>query len=465
MPGVAALAIRNLHLDMTPQEFLDNSSVSAGTNSDTLTFDVTNHDPLFASKMATAYARAYVQYRLQVETAPLDAAKRGIADRLETTPKGALYNSLVEKEQTLDELEALKTSDASVIRTGGVAVQTAPKTVRNVVLGMILGLFLGIGLAFLREALDTRVRSAEAIEERLGIPLLARLPEPSKKLRTTDELVMVAEPTSVPAEAFRMLRTNFEFAALGKDMRTVMVTSATEQEGKSTTIANLAVALARSGKRVALVDLDLRRPYLDRFFGLRDRPGVTQVALGAATLDDAIALVPVASEAGSSPGPLRFANGNGNGSGNGNSGGEVAGWLHVLAAGAIPPNPGEFIGTARLAEILRHLREHSDIVLVDAPPLFHVGDGLGPELQGRRRPSRYAHGRDAPADADRVASPSGDDAGSEARLCRDWRRGGRGLWLRVRLRLPPAELRTVDWRWCSRMNAGEATIWRPAANQ
>jgi Mrp family chromosome partitioning ATPase/capsular polysaccharide biosynthesis protein len=389
VPNVAARAIRALRLDITPTAFLDASSVTPGANADTLSFAVTNHDPQLASRMATAYANAYVAYRLQVETAPIEAARKGLEERLKTTPRGSLYNSLVDKDQTLAELEALKTSNASVIRDGGTAVQTAPKTTRNVVLGIVLGLFLGIGLAFLRETLDTRVRSAEAIAERLELPLLSRLPEPPKKLREINHLAMLDDPTGIQAEAFRMLRTNVEFAALGKDVQTVMVTSAVEREGKSTTIANLAVAMARAGQRVILVDLDLRRPFVDRFFDLREHVGLTQVAIGRVALNDA--LVPVSLDA-----PLVGRNGiasvvtgngqvkiatngllNGHTNGNGNGDGRYThGSLHVLPSGPIPPDPGEFVGTARLTEILEQLRDEADVVLIDAPPLFHVGDGL-----------------------------------------------------------------------------------------
>src|SRR5207248_1374590 len=145
---------------------------------------------------------------------------------------------------------------------------------------------LGIGLAFLWEALDTRVRSAEEIDERLKLPLLGRLPEPAKRLRMENRLAMVDEPTSAGAEAFRMLRTNVDFANLERGAKTIMVTSAVEGEGKSTTAANLAVAFARSGKRVVLIDLDLRRPFVDKFFTANGHPGVTQVALGMASLEE-----------------------------------------------------------------------------------------------------------------------------------------------------------------------------------
>jgi non-specific protein-tyrosine kinase len=191
---------------------------------------------------------------------------------------------------------------------------------------------------------------------------------------------MLAEPTGLQAEAFRMLRTNLEFAALGKDVRTIMITSGVEQEGKSTTVANLAVALARSGQQVILADLDLRRPFVERFFDLDDRPGVTQVAVGHATVDEALAPValstPEAVMASLASGRASASRVHANGKGRVNGKTHHTGSLHVLAAGPIPPDPGEFVGTDRLTEVLEELRERADVVLIDAPPLFHVGDGL-----------------------------------------------------------------------------------------
>jgi tyrosine-protein kinase len=377
VPSVARAAVRETHQNMSPGAFLSASTVTPGANADILTFTVENSNPRLAARLATAYAHSYVTYRLAVDTAPIMAALKEVEGQIaKLPPKGSLFNNLEDKATQLRTLAALKTANASVVRNSASAVQTAPRTTRNVVLGLLLGLFLGVALAFLREALDTRVRSAEAIAEQLSLPLLARLPEPDKKLRAENQLVMTADPTGVQAEAFRMLRTNVEFAALGKEAHVVMVTSATEQEGKSTTIANLAVAMARAGQHVVLIDLDLRRPYVDRFFNLQGRPGLTQVALGSAQLGEAIVRIPLArTEA------LLPLNGNGNGhgpaSGNGNAAARSnVGALDVLPSGPIPPDPGEFVGTARLTEILEHIRTHADVVLVDAPPLLHVGDGL-----------------------------------------------------------------------------------------
>jgi Mrp family chromosome partitioning ATPase len=259
-----------------------------------------------------------------------------------------------------------------VVRTASSAVQVQPRPLRNGILGLALGLVLGLGLAFLWEALDTRVRSAEEIASKLGLPLLARLPAPPRQLRKDEQLVMLADARGVQAESFRMLRTNLEFVRLGHDIRTIMVTSAVEQEGKSTTVANLAVALARAGQRVALVDLDLRRPFIDHFFDLRYRPGLTQVALGQTTLEDA--LIPIAITEPTDPGP-RDENGNGNATER-PAASLPTGGLRVLVSGPLPPNAGEFVGSEALAHILGDLRGRFDSILIDAPPLLQVGDPL-----------------------------------------------------------------------------------------
>ncbi|MBA2475907.1 MAG: CpsD/CapB family tyrosine-protein kinase [Actinobacteria bacterium] len=270
--------------------------------------------------------------------------------------------TLIDKAEQLRTFEALEGSNAFLLRAATGAVKIQPRPLRSAALGLILGAFLGLGLALLWEVLDTRVRSAEEIGDRLKLPLLARVPEPPRQLARQNRLVMVADPRSSQAEAFRMLRTNLEFVNLEREARTIMITSAVEREGKSTTIANLAVALAKGGRRVVLVDLDLRRPFLDVFFGLQGRPGLTDVALGRVSLEDAIA-------------PISIAEGGRGGARNGHVS-TMDGVLEVLPSGPIPPDPGDFMGTRRLQDILALLGERADLVLIDAPPLLHVGDAL-----------------------------------------------------------------------------------------
>lgn len=399
----------------TAQDLLTASEVTAKQNADLLEFRVTDRDRALAARLATEYARQFVAYRHELDTAALVDARQEVQARiarLEATGnrRSPLYRSLVEKEQELRTLEALQTSNAFLVRHADEARQVQPRPLRNGILGLALGLVLGIGFAFLWEALDTRVRSAEEIGERLGLPLLGRLPKPPRPLRRRDRLAMLEKPSGVHAEAFRMLRTNLDFVNLDRAARMIMITSAVEGEGKSTTAANLAVALARVGRRVILVDLDLRRPYLDRFFQLEYRPGIADVVLAHVDVERALAPIalggpdsPVALDAEDADLPqarevtsataleelltIRTGGPGGRsaqavqdmpvavrGGGNGDGRGQAHGRLQVLPSGPIPPDPGEFVGGEALADVLERLRERADLVLIDSAPLLHTGN-------------------------------------------------------------------------------------------
>jgi Mrp family chromosome partitioning ATPase/capsular polysaccharide biosynthesis protein len=391
-PVIAQRVSKDIHRARTAGEILGETGIAAAPDSDILTFSVIDPDPALAAKIANAYANEFTIYQTEANTAAYDAAAKkikGHLDELATNgdTNSGVYQALVRNLQEVETLAALQTKNAQLYRPANYAYQVQPRPFRNGVFAVVLGLFLGIGLALLREALDTRVRSAEEIGEKTGLPLLARLPEPPRRLRRDHRLVMLDQPNGVAAEAFRMLRTNLEFVRLERRAKTIMVTSAVEAEGKSTSIANLAIALARVGQRVALVDLDLRRPFLHRFFDLQG-PGLTQVALGYAGLDDALVQIPISGSdvlgaGGFSPGngyPNAIGNGHGNGNGNGNGHGnghaQTHGRLEVLPAGPIPPNVDEFLGSQRVAEIIEELRDRVDVVLVDSTPLLVVGDAM-----------------------------------------------------------------------------------------
>jgi tyrosine-protein kinase len=378
-PEVARRALEAAGVDdRSTEDLLSQSSVSAKQNADLLHFSVTDRDPAVAANLANEYVKAYIGYRAKLDTAALLKAQRDVDARLKALRRGsAAYEALVEKGNTVDTMIALASQPAVLVDPASGAAQVQPRPVRNGILAGVLGIVLGIALAFLWEALDTRVRSAEEVGERLGLPLLARLPEPPRKLRSHDELVMVAEPDSVGGEALRTLRTNLDFVALNGAPRTIMVTSAIQAEGKSTTVANLAVAYARAGKHVVLVDLDLRRPYIDRFFPFEERPGLTEVALGYADLDEAIlsvgfTLLTTSGGARRVRPALRQAAPTENGNGQR----KVEAVLDAISAGPIPPNGGDFIGSEPLGEILARLRDRYELVLIDAPPLLRVGDGI-----------------------------------------------------------------------------------------
>jgi succinoglycan biosynthesis transport protein ExoP len=365
-PAVAARALQQAGIrGRSAQALLDRSSVDTASNADLLTFSVTDHDPRTASVLATAYARAYTAYRRAIDTGSLVRARHEIEQRLaELRARGdsgsSLYASLVEKGQELRTLQVLQQSNALLVRTAGAAQKIQPRPLRNGILGGILGLVVGLGLAFLVDALNTRIRSVSEIEERLDLPMLGRLPEPSRRLRALNRLAMLDDPRAAEAEGIQLLATNFEFVNLDRGARTVLFTSATRGEGKSTTAANLAIALARSGKRVALVDLDLRRPVLDSYFDLKGQPGLTHVLLGRTSLEDALAHIPVVDEQESNPA----------------FNGAASGLLELLTAGRLPPNPAEFVRSHALNEILAQLEERADLVFVDAPPLLGLSDAM-----------------------------------------------------------------------------------------
>jgi Mrp family chromosome partitioning ATPase/capsular polysaccharide biosynthesis protein len=356
---------------LTANSFLGSASVTASTDADILNFNVTYGDAETATRLATIHAREFIQHRRELDTASIIAARKELRGRIEELNRTGFRGSplvakLVENEQALRTMEALQTANASLLRPASGAAQIQPRKRRAAVLGVMLGLMLGVGLAFARDALDTRVRSSTEISDTLGTTLLARIAAPPRALRRRNRLVMTVSPNSADAEAFRMLRANLDFVNLDRGARSIMVSSALEKEGKSTTVANLAVALARAGQRVALVDLDLRRPAIAGFFAIPySHPGVTNIVVGSSTLDQALVEV---SRTPSDGVDATHADGNGVGS---NGGGGV---LKVLTSGRLPPNPGEVVKAKRLTDALAQLSQAFDFVLIDTPPLLSVGD-------------------------------------------------------------------------------------------
>jgi succinoglycan biosynthesis transport protein ExoP len=350
----------------TANELLDASSVTARTGTDVLVFRVTDGDAALASRLATLYAQQYLAYANDLATRAIKSARREVEEKiasLEASGRSGngFYADLLSKDEQLATMEALQTGNATLIKSAGEASQVAPTPVRNGLLGLLVGLVLGLGLAFLRDHLDTRERSASEVSERLALPLLARLPEPPRRLRQDNRLVMLEEPTSPDAEPFRVLATNLEFVSHEQRPRTILVTSACPGEGKSTTAANLAVTLARTGRRVVLVDLDLRRPFVHELFHIPPEPGLTTMALGQATLEDSLVSIPV--------GGVGIAAQPGGGVG------VTENRLEVLCAGRMPPNPGDFIRSRGVGKLIAHLSEVFTVI-IDAAPLLGLGDSL-----------------------------------------------------------------------------------------
>jgi non-specific protein-tyrosine kinase len=357
---------------------LGEGSVVPDPDTDILNFRVADTDPSVATRLATAWSQAYSEQTRELRTSALTAAEKNLQSQL-----NALRDGTSAEQRTVNDLESqlalvrtlisLGTNGAVVLSAPTFAQQVSPSLARAGVSGLLIAAVVAGILAAILELLDTRVRRTEDIAAELGLSGLARLPDTRKRPGAGHTVLMlnigehVDRTDHETIEAFRLLRTNVDFATLQDPAPMVMVTSGLPAEGKSTTIANLAAAEARAGRRVALVDLDLRSPVLHQLFGVPLRPGLTDVALDQASLDDAT---------------TRFALLEG--------GAERAeasrsdGLLAVIPAGVQPPDPGDFLATSALGELLNGLRESYDLVLVDSAPMLPVSDAviLSPHMSG-----------------------------------------------------------------------------------
>lgn len=220
-----------------------------------------------------------------------------------------------------------------------------PQPVRNAVLALVAGSVLGLGLAFLLEQLDDHVHGSDEVEAATGgLPILGLVPRSRRRNRRG-----VASPAELPhdpalAESFRALRTAIQFVALGKPLRSIQVTSAGGADGKTTAVAGLAVTLAQAGKRVVVVDCDLRRPRVHDLFGVDPEVGLTSVLTGEATVGEAVHWV------------------------------EDPQGMALVPCGSVPPNPSELLAAERLRDVIAPLEEWCDFVLIDTPPVLPVAD-------------------------------------------------------------------------------------------
>lgn len=338
-------------------------TVSSSPEADILTFLAINADPAVAAELANTYAEVFIEKRREVlveEFAEVAAQVQEQIDTIETQldalaeedpsrrPLEQRREGLVFNLQELSLASQLSGGSRATIITPGVAPTAPfqPNTSRNMMLGAVLGLMVGVGVAFLREFLDDRIRlpeDLEAVDPRLVN--LAAIPVATDN-GDDGHIISLDDPDGIVAESYRRLRSSIVFMAATQDLQVIQVTSASQSEGKSTTVANLAVALARTGKRVVVVDADLRRPRQHALFGIAASPGITDVLVGTHEPDD-VAARPI---------------------------GNVA--LAVIPAGSTAPNPAELLSTNEMSDVIDSLAAVADIVLIDSPPLLAVSDAL-----------------------------------------------------------------------------------------
>lgn len=372
--GPVKMEVRRL-LGVTPA-----ISASPVGQTDVIEVKARSTDADRAAIVANTYSRAYIDFRrkqavegvldaaeevqakidsLQAQAAPLvaqiaaaDPRNRGEVEARLRPQIESLQSQQALFKQKLDQLQvdaALKSGGVELVTPATVpTTPVEPRPIRTGAIALMVGLLFGIGLAFLFDYLDDSVKNKDDLHDVVqGVPVLGLIPlVPGWKNKDESQLVSFHEPNSPAAEAYRSLRTSVQFLGLDRSLGIIEVTSASAGEGKTTTLANLGVALARAGQQVIVVCCDLRKPRLHEFFGLSNTVGFTSVLVGDVGLSTALQRV---------PGMDR---------------------LRVLASGPIPPNPSELLASDRAGELLTVLAQQADVVLVDAPPVLPVTDAV-----------------------------------------------------------------------------------------
>jgi Mrp family chromosome partitioning ATPase len=364
LPEVARIAARSSTIEVTPERLSAETQITPAEGADSLTFTLTDSNPERAQAFADAYALGYVRYQDTQEREAQEELQQRIDElRAEGGPETATaIADLLDRGGTGTGQTGGNATTIGQPAAAGEKIQ--PEPTKDAILGGVIGLVLGISLVFVRDALNTRVRTAEEVEERLGLPLLGRIPPPDR--RGERELDVLSRPHSSQAEAYRLLATNMELVNLDRGAKSIMITSPLHSEGKSLTAASLGVCFARRGYQVVIVEADVRRPVLAGLFDLGERAGLSDVVLGVAKLEDALATIELPAEE-HPPDDERGARLT-------NGAGPAAGRLEVLVAGPTPPSPPEFLKTQAVTGVLSQLTKRADLVLIDTPPILGLSD-------------------------------------------------------------------------------------------
>ena len=354
---VADRTARRLGRGLSGEDVSEATEVEAEGQSDVVSISATAPDPQFAARLANTFGEEYVDFRREADRSTIREAQqlvrselRGLSPKERRAESG---QSLAERLNQLGVLASLQTGNAELAETARPPDDPAsPKPLRNALLGLVLGALLGLGLALLVDRLDRRLRDPKEVEDAFDRPVLAGLPE-SGAIKDADPLLR-----GVPEgerEAFRMLRANLRYFNVSRDIRSVLITSSSPGDGKSTVAWGLAVAAASTGSRTLLVEADLRHPSLATRYGLRSQRGLTSVLTGEVDRTAAVTEIPVTASANQA---------------------QPAHSMDVMLAGPLPPNPTDLIESPAMADLIREVEPEYDLVVIDTPPVAIVSDAI-----------------------------------------------------------------------------------------
>lgn len=341
--------------DFTAEELRDLVTVSGSDSADVISFTATSDDPDEAIAAANAVAGAYPEWRAEVAAAGVSEAIEQLRSELPTAEDPDVIR---EQLQRLEVMETVSSGNAMLIEEAEEATKLAPKPVRDTILGAAIGLVIALLIAGIREVLDTRIRSDDDVEQILKTPILASIGRLPKRSR----LVTLGRHADRFGDAYALLAANVMQFASGDGPTIVAVTSATKEEGKTTTASNLGVAMAQRGVRVVLADFDVRRPSLAPVFQLPAvTPGVLQIVQDGIAPTSALQTVQINGDL--APRRRRSLVKQRDAAAGTT---EAPGSLRVLPAGG--STRGAISHSPRVAELLRALADDAEVVIVDTPP-------------------------------------------------------------------------------------------------
>lgn len=302
--------VSELDLPISSQALAKQVSAESPADTVLINVSVTDPDPQMAQKIADTTSAVFSDV---------------ISNKIEAVSDGGPARVQVEV------IQPARLPDAPV----------SPNVKRNLALGLVLGLGIGVVAAVLRSVLDTRVRSKEDISAITQLPVVGTIAkDPDSERRP---LIALEDPKNPLVESYRALRTNLRYLDVENNQKSIVVTSAGPGGGKSTTAANLAIVMADAGKRVVLIDADLRKPKVAKLLGIEGSVGLSDVLIGQASFEDTLQQ-----------------------------------WgrkqLFVLPSGRIPPNPSELLGSRAMEKVLDALSAHFDYIIIDSPPTLVVTD-------------------------------------------------------------------------------------------